>query len=101
MVLDRNGTGGEQRLRRAEHEPEREQAIALWAADRVAHQREQARLRRRGHLDHATSRATAAATSAAVMSRRQRGWPSGHVAVPVAEQGRHGSSRWSTALGAR
>src|SRR2546422_5308106 len=97
----RDGARRGQPLRRAQDQPEREQAVALRAARRRTDQHDQTAFGGGRGLDHATRRATAAATSAAAMSRRQRWWPSGQVAVPEAEQGRQSRSRCSTAAGPR
>src|SRR5881397_1769526 len=101
VVPGRDGARREQPLRRAEDQPEREQAVALRAARRRTDQHDQTAFGGGRGLDHATRRATAAATSAGAMSRRQRWWPSGQVAVPEAEQGRQSRSRCSTAAGPR
>src|SRR6266550_2882297 len=101
VVLARHGPWRQQRLGRAHHEPQREQALALGSPHRVRDQPDQALLRGRGGAAHATRRSTVAATSSGVISVRQRWWPSGQVAVPVAEQGRQSSARSSTAAGAR
>src|SRR2546426_3305356 len=101
VVPGRDGARRQQPLRRAQDQPEREQAVALRTAHRRPDERNQASFRRGRGLDHATRRATAAATSAGAMSRRQRWWPSGQVAVPEAEQGRQSRSRRSTAARAR
>src|SRR6058998_4233926 len=92
VVPGRDGARREQPLRRAEDQPEREQAVALRAARRRTDQHDQTAFGGGRGLDHATRRATAAATSAGAMSRRQRWWPSGQVAVPEAEQGRQSRS---------
>src|SRR5437016_3222910 len=92
---------GEQPLGGTHHQPKREQSLARGSAYGVGHQTDQPLFRRRGGADHATRRSTAAATSAGVMSARQRWWPRGHAAVPVAEQGRQSSARSSTAARAR
>src|SRR6266849_4313073 len=60
--------------------------------------RRQERLRR---AHHETTRSTAATTSVAGISARQRWWPSGQAAVPVAEQGRQSRVRSSTTERAR
>src|SRR5213078_5340308 len=89
-----------ERLGGAHDEPQREQALPLGSPDGVRDQPDQARLRGSGRPGHATRRSTAAATSAGVMSARQRWCPRGQAAVPVAEQGRQSSSRSSTTEGA-
>src|SRR5437879_3026418 len=100
VVPARHRMRGEQPLGGTHHQPKREQSLARGSAYGVGHQTDQPLFRRRGGADHATRRSTAAATSAGVMSARQRWWPRGHAAVPVAEQGRQSSSRSSTTEGA-
>src|SRR2546428_4728677 len=101
VIPGRDGARREQPLSRAQDQPEREQAVALRTAHRRTDQPDQASFGGGRGLDHATRRATAAATSAGAMSRRQRWGPSGHVAVPEAEQGRQSRSRRRTAARAR
>src|SRR2546426_1855466 len=101
MVLARHGARRQERLGGAHDEPQREQALPLGSPDGVRDQPDQALLRGCGRPGHATRRSTAAATSSGVMSARQRWWPSGQAAVPVAEQGRQSSARSSTAACAR
>src|SRR5690349_19304546 len=96
VVPRREGVRGQQRLGRSDHQPEGEQTLAYGAAHRHGDQADEPLFRGCRGADHATSRSTAAATSAGAMSVRQRWWPSGQAAVPVAEQGRHASSRSST-----
>src|SRR5216117_818624 len=101
VVLARHGPRRKERLGRAHDEPQREQALALWSPHRVRDQPDQALLCGGGGAVHATRRSTAAATSSGVISARQRWWPSGQAAVPVAEQGRQSSTRSRTAARAR
>src|SRR5438093_2186345 len=101
VVLARHGARRQERLGGAHDEPQREQALPLGSPDGVRDQPDQARLRGSGRAGHATRRSTAAATSSGVMSARQRWWPSGQAAVPVAEQGRQSSARSRTAARAR
>src|SRR5207245_6176523 len=97
MVLARHGARRQERLGGAHDEPQREQALPLGSPDGVRDQADQALLRGSGRPGHATRRSTAAATSAGVMSARQRWWPSGQAAVPVAEQGRQATAGPGTA----
>src|SRR5690242_1007274 len=100
VVSSRHRVRREERLGGAHDQPQREQALARRSADGGGHEPDQLLFRRRRGADHATRRSTAAATSAGVMSARQRWWPRGHAAVPVAEQGRQSSRRSSTTEGA-
>src|SRR3989442_9201814 len=93
VIPGRDGARREQPLSRAQDQPEREQARALPTAHRRTDQPDQASFGGGRGLDHATRRATAAATSAAPMSRRQRGGPSGPAAVPGAGPGRQTRTR--------
>src|SRR6266508_121473 len=101
VIPGRHRARRQESLRGAEHEPEREQAVSFGAAGRSGEQRDEPLLGGRGGRDHATRRSTAASTVAGAMSPRQRWWPSGHCAVPVAEQGRQSRARCSTRARAR
>src|SRR6266511_1163420 len=102
VILARYRPRREQRLRDAHHEPQGEQPVAYGPPGRLGGERDEPLLGGRGGPgDHATSRSTAAATSAGATSARQRWWPSGQVAVPVAEQGRQSRARCSTTARAR
>src|SRR3989475_906320 len=101
VVPGRDGARREQPLRRAEDQPEREQAVALRAARRRTDQHDQTAFGGGRGLDHATRRATAAAPSAGALSRGQPGGPGGQVAVPEAGEGGQSGSRRSPAGGAR
>src|SRR5439155_1746983 len=72
VILPRHGLRRQQRLGRAYHEPQREQALAFGPTYRVGDQPDQALLGGRGGAAHATRRSTVAATSSGVMSVRQR-----------------------------
>src|SRR2546428_10154143 len=96
VIPGRDGARREQPLSRAQDQPEREQAVALRTAHRRTDQPDQASFGGGPGLDHATRSATAAATSAGAMSRRQRGWPSGPRAGPEAGRGRPTRNRRST-----
>src|SRR3989440_637754 len=100
VVSPGHGVRRQQRLGGAHHQPQREQALARRSAHGVGEETDQPLFGGRRGADHATRRSTAAATSAGVMSARQRWWPRGHTAVPVAEQGRQSSWRSSTTEGA-
>src|SRR5712691_8637878 len=100
VIARRDGPRGEQRLGAAQHQPNGEQTVALGAPVRGGDERDQPLLARRRRTDHATSCSTARATSSGAMSRRQRWWPIGQRAVPVAEQGRQSRARSSTTAGA-
>src|SRR3989442_12134925 len=95
VIPGRDGARREQPLSRAQDQPEREQAVALRTAHRRTDQPDQASFGGGRGLAHATRRATPAPPAAAPMSRRQRWWPTGHGAVPEAEQGRQSRSRAS------
>lgn len=72
VVLDREGVWWEQPLGGADHEPEGEQSVPFGPAGRSGEEPDEALFRRRRRPGHATRRCAAAATSAGVMSPRQR-----------------------------
>src|SRR5437667_3835435 len=72
VILARKWPRREQALRQPHDQPQSEQAVALGSADGLGHESDEALLSRRGGGDHATRRLTAAATSAGMMSARQR-----------------------------
>src|SRR3989442_1421004 len=99
VVPGRDGARREQPLRRAEDQPEREQAVALRAARRRTDQHDQTAFGGGRGLDHATRRATAAATSAGAVSRGQRGGPGGAGAGAGGGPGGQARTRRRTAAG--
>src|SRR6266568_7076705 len=101
VILAGDGLRRERRLGRPHDEPQGEQPVAFGPACRRGGERDEPLFRRGSGRGHATRRSTAAATSTGARSARQRWWPRGQVAVPVAEQGRQSRSRCSTTAGAR
>src|SRR3989442_12471006 len=84
VVPGRDGARREQPLRRAEDQPEREQAVALRAARRRTDQHDQTAFGGGRGPDPPTRRATAPAPAAAARSPEQRGWPDGQGRGPGA-----------------
>src|SRR6266700_1140350 len=101
VILAGDGLRRERRLGRPHDEPQGEQPVAFGPACRRGGERDEPLFLRGSGRGHATRRSTAAATSTGARSARQRWWPRGQVAVPVAEQGRQSRSRCSTTAGAR
>src|SRR3989454_8665437 len=101
VILAAERGGGEQPLRGPQYQPQRIEAVALGPAARGREQGDQPLLAGSGGGGHAATPSTAWITSAGVMSPRHRWWPRGHVAVPMAEQGRQSRSRCSTRARAR
>jgi len=72
VILDRDRVRWEQPFGGADHEPEGEQSVPLGPAGRSGEEPDEALFRRCRRPGHATRRCAAAATSAGVMSPRQR-----------------------------
>src|SRR5689334_5460027 len=96
VILARYRSRRQQRLGRAHHQPQSEQAFTFRSTLGRGDEPDEPFLRRRRRGGQATRRSTAATTSAGVMSAKQRWCPSGQLAVPVAEQGRQSSARSRT-----